>query len=151
MSRTAQLEVYTDGQCPLCRWMREKVERRDRHQRIEWLDFRDPAVQSRTPFTLQQLDAEMHTRRISDGRWAAGYLAWVEVGRVLPRWRFIAPLLSVWPITWIGRHVYRWVATRRYKLFGIPAPCDVGGVCELHKGHAESGQAKTESLNTPAA
>ncbi|HJU53156.1 MAG TPA: DUF393 domain-containing protein [Pyrinomonadaceae bacterium] len=129
----ARLEVYTDGQCPLCRWMREKVERRDRFHRVVWKDFRDPAVQKSTPFTLKELDAEMHTRRLKDGRWAAGYYAWLEVMRVLPRWRFIAPLLSVWPITFFGRLVYRWVATRRYKLFGIPAPCDVNGVCELHK------------------
>ena len=133
MSETAQLEVYMDGQCPLCRWMRERVERRDRHHRIKWLDYRDPEVQSRTPYTFQELDAEMHARRIRDGRWSAGYKAWLEVMRVLPRWRFLAPLLSVWPFTALGRLFYRWLATRRYKLFGIPPPCDADGVCALHK------------------
>ncbi|HWT00986.1 MAG TPA: DUF393 domain-containing protein [Pyrinomonadaceae bacterium] len=129
----ARLEVYTDGRCPLCRWMRERVERRDRHRRIEWKDFRDPAVQKSTPFALKELDAEMHARRVGDGRWAVGYRAWVEVMRVLPRWRFLAPLLNVWPLTLLGRLFYRWLAKRRYKLFGIPAPCDADGVCELHK------------------
>src|ERR1051325_2637090 len=94
-NRAARLEVYTDGQCPLCRWMRERVERRDRFSKIEWKDFREPAVQQSTPFTLHELDAEMHARRKEDGRWAAGYRAWVEVLRVLPRWRFLAPLLTV--------------------------------------------------------
>jgi predicted DCC family thiol-disulfide oxidoreductase YuxK len=131
--RAARLEVYTDGQCPLCRWMRERVERRDRFGRIEWKDFRDPAVQKSTPFTLHELDAEMHARRLKDDRWIAGYRAWVEVLRVLPRWRFLAPLLNVWPFTFFGRLFYRWLAKRRYKLFGVPPPCDADGVCQLHK------------------
>lgn len=133
MSETAQLEVYTDGQCPLCQWMRSKVEPRDRFNRIEWLDYRDREVQSRTPYTFAELDAEMHARRLADGRWSAGYDAWLEVMRVLPRWRFIAPLLSIWPFTSLGRLFYRWLATRRYKLFGVPPPCDAEGVCALHK------------------
>jgi predicted DCC family thiol-disulfide oxidoreductase YuxK len=133
MSGAAQLEVYTDGQCPLCRWMREKVDRRDRFQRIKWLDYRKPEVQASTPYSFQELDAEMHARRIAGGSWSAGYNAWLEVMRVLPRWRYLAPLLSIWPFTALGRVLYRQVATRRYKLFGAPPPCDASGVCSLHK------------------
>jgi predicted DCC family thiol-disulfide oxidoreductase YuxK len=137
MSQTAQLEVYTDGQCPLCRWMRSKVEPRDRFNRIEWMDYRDPEVQSRTPYTFEQLDKEMHARRIGDGGWSAGYGAWLDVMRVLPRWRIVAPLISIWPFTFLGRLFYRQLASRRYQLFGVPPPCDTDGVCSLHK---ESGQ-----------
>ena len=113
--------------------MRERVERRDRSGRIRWMDYRDPDVQGGTPYTYQQLDEEMHARRIANGRWSAGFKAWLEVMRVLPRWRFLAPLLSIWPFTALGRLVYRWLARRRYKLFGIPPPCDPEGVCTLHK------------------
>lgn len=137
MSQTTLLEVYTDGQCPLCRWMREKVERRDRFNRIEWMDYRDEGVRARTPYTFEEHDAEMHTRRLADGRWAAGFRAWLEVMRVLPRWRFLAPLLSVWPFTYMGRIFYRWLASRRYKLFGIPPPCDADGVCAIHKNSGQ--------------
>lgn len=137
MSETAQLEVYTDGQCPLCRWMRAKVEPRDSFKRIKWLDYRDPEVQSRTPFTFEQLDAEMHAQKIEDGRWSAGYLAWLDVMRQLPRWRFVAPLLSFWPFTSLGRLFYRWLAKRRYQLFGVPPPCDPNGLCSLHKGSGQ--------------
>jgi predicted DCC family thiol-disulfide oxidoreductase YuxK len=137
MSETAQLEVYTDGQCPLCRWMRAKVEPRDRLKRIEWLDYRDPEVRDRAPYTFEQLDAEMHARTKRDGRWSAGYGAWLDVMRQLPRWRFVAPLLSLWPFTSLGHLFYRWLAKRRYKLFGAPPPCDTNGFCSLHK---ESGQ-----------
>jgi predicted DCC family thiol-disulfide oxidoreductase YuxK len=137
MSQAAQLEVYTDGQCPLCRWMREKVDRRDRFGRVKWLDYRDPDVQTRTPYTFEELDAEMHARRIEGGNWTAGYHAWLEVMRVLPRWRYLAPLLSIWPFAALGRVFYRWLATRRYKLFGVPPPCDRDGVCALHKKSAQ--------------
>lgn len=137
MSQAAQLEVYTDGQCPLCKWMRERVSRRDRLQRIKWLDYRDRQVQSLTPYSFEQLDAQMHARRMADGRWSSGYHAWLEVMRLLPRWRYIVPLLSIWPFTFLGRILYRWLATRRYKLFGVPPPCDADGVCSLHK---KSGQ-----------
>jgi predicted DCC family thiol-disulfide oxidoreductase YuxK len=137
LGQTAQLQVYTDGQCPLCRWMRERVERRDRWRRIHWLDYRDPEVQRSTPYSFQELDAEMHARRIKDGRWFAGYRAWLEVLRVLPRWRLIVPLISVWPFTSLGRLFYRWLARRRYQLFGIPPPCDSDGLCALHEGAKE--------------
>jgi predicted DCC family thiol-disulfide oxidoreductase YuxK len=137
MNNATQLEVYTDGQCPLCRWMREKVERRDRFGRIKWMDYREPEVQSRTPYTFQELDDKMHTRRIADGRWSAGFEGWLEVMRVLPRWRMLAPLLSVWPFTSLGPVFYRWLAKRRYKLFGVPPPCDADGLCSLHKGGVE--------------
>ena len=137
MNQAAQLEVYTDGQCPLCKWMRERVSRRDRSHRIKWLDYRDEQVQSLTPYSFKELDAEMHTRRIADGRWAAGYKAWLEVLRLLPRWRFLVPLLSIWPFTFLGRLFYAWLATRRYKLFGVPPPCDSSGVCSLHKSSGQ--------------
>lgn len=133
MGQAKLIEVYMDGQCPLCRWMREKVERRDKLARIDWKDYRDPETLSSTPYTFKELDEEMHARRIADGRWSAGFKAWLEVMRVLPRWRMIAPLLSIWPVTALGRLFYRWLAKRRYKLFGIPPPCDAEGVCALHK------------------
>lgn len=133
MNEAAQLEVYMDGQCPLCKWMRERVARRDLAHRIKWLDYRDRQVQSLTPYSFEQMDAQMHARRISDGRWSAGYQAWLEVMRLLPRWRYLVPLLSIWPFTFLGRVFYRWLATRRYKLFGAPPPCDAKGVCSLHK------------------
>jgi predicted DCC family thiol-disulfide oxidoreductase YuxK len=133
-NQAARIEVYTDGECPLCQWMRAKVEPFDREHRILWMNYRDPEVLSRAePYTFQELNEEMHART-PDGRWSAGYQAWVEVIRVLPAWRWLAPVLSVWPFTRLGPVFYRWLAARRYKLFGVPPPCDPHGVCTLHKG-----------------
>ena len=51
-----RIEVYTDGQCPLCRWTRQRVEPFDRNGRIEWLDYNDPEMLSRAaPHTFHEM------------------------------------------------------------------------------------------------
>lgn len=127
-----RIEVYTDGQCPLCQWVRAKVEPYDTDQRIDWIDYHDTEGRQRaSPFTIEELAAEMHARTDARG-WTKGYRAWVEVLRVLPRWRWLAAILAAWPATFLGPVFYRWIASRRYTLFGVPPPCDESGVCQLH-------------------
>lgn len=127
-----KVEVYTDGNCNLCRWIRERVEPLDSDQRIEWLDYNDPEILKRgAPHTREEMAEQMHVR--VDGRWAKGYFAWIEVIRVLPRWKWLVPILSIWPFTKLGPMFYRWLAKRRYTLFGMAPPCEAGGVCQLHK------------------
>jgi predicted DCC family thiol-disulfide oxidoreductase YuxK len=131
-TQSDRIEVYTDGECPLCQWMRSKVEPFDRDGRIDWLNYRDPQVLERAaPHTFAEMNEEMHARN-SKGQWSRGYGAWVEVLRVLRGWRWIAPVLAIWPFTALGPVVYKWLARRRYALFGVPPPCDESGVCSLH-------------------
>lgn len=133
MQNESRLEVYTDGQCPLCRWSRARVEPFDRDGRIEWYDLNDPvAIRRAAPHTFAELAAEMYVRR-ADGSWSKGFFGWLDVLRVLPRWRWLAGVLSVWPCNSFGPVFYRWLARRRYTLFGIPPPCDPNGVCALHQ------------------
>lgn len=127
-----RIEVYTDGQCPLCGWMRERVEPFDRDRRIEWLDYNQPEnLERAAPHTFEELQREMHVRQ-PGGRWSKGFHGWVDVLRVLPSWRWLAPVLSLWPLTRLGPIFYNWLASRRYTLFGVPPPCDPTGVCKLH-------------------
>ena len=128
-----KVEVYTDGNCNLCRWMRARVEPLDRDRRIDWLDYNDPEILTRAaPRTREAMAEEMHVR-LPGGHWSKGYAGWIEVISVLPRWKWLAPIMSVWPFTKVGPIVYRWLAARRYTLFGVPPPCDASGVCQLHK------------------
>ena len=128
----SRIEVYTDGQCNLCRWTRARVEPYDRDRRIDWLDYNDPEILKRAaPRTREEMAVEMHART-ADGRWSKGYFAWIEVVHVLPRWKWLVTILLVWPFTKLGPIFYRWLAKRRYTLFGVPPPCDAGGVCRLH-------------------
>ncbi len=127
-----QIEVYTDGACPLCRWSRERVEPLDTKGRIVWLDLRTPEAQERAlPHTPEQLADEMHVRR-ADGAWFKGYAGWLEVLGVLPRTTLLARLLKRWPFRAAGPVLYRWLARRRFSLFGVPPPCDAGGTCAIH-------------------
>ena len=133
MTAANRIEVFTDGNCNLCRWMRAHVEPLDHGQRIEWLDYNDPKIlKMATPHTREELAKEMHAR-LADGSWFKGYYAWIEVIRALPRWKWLAPILSVWPFTTLGPIFYGWLAARRYTLFGVPPPCDDSGVCRLHR------------------
>ncbi|MGB8510163.1 MAG: DUF393 domain-containing protein [Pyrinomonadaceae bacterium] len=133
MEQSSHIEVYTDGQCPLCRWSRARVEPFDREGRIVWYDLNDPESLNRAaPHTFAELNTEMHVRR-ADGSWSKGFYGWLDVLRVLPRWRWLAGALSVWPFTRLGPVFYRWLAQRRYALFGVPPPCDLNGACALHK------------------
>src|SRR5207249_8568087 len=94
-----KIEVYTDGGCNLCRWMRARVEPLDRDRRIEWLDYNDPEILKRAaPYTREEMAEEMHVRTADDRR-SKGYFAWIEVIRVLPRWQLLVPILSILPFT----------------------------------------------------
>ncbi len=133
MAETRQLEVYTDGRCPLCQWLRARVEPFDVERRLEWIDYHDTVALARAqPYTSAELAAEMHVRDARDGVWRKGYWAWLAVLGVLPRWRWLVPVLRLWPLRALGPHVYHFVASHRYTLFGIPPPCDESGVCQLH-------------------
>jgi len=86
------IEVYTDGHCNLCRWMRAHVEPLDRDRRIEWLDFNDPEILKRAaPRTVEEMAAEMHVHH-ADGTWSRGYWGWIDLIAVLPRWKWMARL-----------------------------------------------------------
>ncbi|HVF57040.1 MAG TPA: DUF393 domain-containing protein [Pyrinomonadaceae bacterium] len=133
MEQASRIEVYMDGQCPLCRWSRARVEPFDRDARIEWLDLNEPeALRRAAPHTWAEMTEEMYVRR-ADGSWTKGYFGWLEVLKVLPRWRWLSRALSVWPFTAVGPIFYRWLASRRYTLFGIPPPCDPSGACSIHQ------------------
>ena len=128
-----------DGRCNLCRWARSHVEPYDRERHIVWLDYNQPEAQRRAaPHTLAELAEEMHVRR-SDGVWTKGYYGWLDVLAVLPRWRLLSRLLALRPFTRLGPVFYRWLARRRYSLFGVPPPCDPEGACSLHQDEQVEG------------
>ncbi|MBA2341590.1 MAG: DUF393 domain-containing protein [Pyrinomonadaceae bacterium] len=132
MKETKRIEVYTDGRCPLCQWTRARVEPWDAQRRIEWFDYNEPESLTRAaPHTLAELGDEMHVR-LEDGGWRRGYEAWLEVVGVLPRWSWLKPVLSLAPFRRVGPVLYKWIARRRYKLFGAPPACDSQGACALH-------------------
>lgn len=126
------LEVYVDGRCRLCQRMRALVEPRDRAHAIEWLDYNEEHAAARAaPTTREQLDARIHVRRLADGVWATGYDAWLEILRLLPGWRMLAPVLSTRPMRVVGHALYEFIARNRRRFFGT-VDCD--DACFVHDG-----------------
>ena len=125
-----QLRIYDDGQCPFCQWAQQAITRWDRYHRLQFRDYHDPAVAAETPFTFQQLHQRMHVRTL-DGRWHVGFFGWTAILHALPRWRWLAAVMSAPPLGWIGPAVYAFIANHRYQTpawllrwLGAPPPCE---------------------------
>jgi len=101
-SESKIIEVFYDGDCPLCRREINFLRRRDRQSRIDFtdlqkLDFNSPEVEK----TYAELMDKMHGR-LPDGTWITG----VEVFRrmydaigwkwavTVTRWPVVRPLLD---------------------------------------------------------
>lgn len=132
MAETARVEIFTDGACPFCRAIQERVASLDTRHRLRFLDYNDPAVAARAPFPRTRLDEEMHVRA-TDGTWHAGYAGWVVVLRELPQYAWLGWLLAAPPFRWFGPGLYRWIARHRYRIPGFPAPCH-SDTCAISAG-----------------
>ena len=122
------VEIFTDGSCPFCLWVRARVEPYDALGQLKFLDYNNPAIAAATPFAHQELAREMHVRTRTSpedsGSWSVGFFGWLAILKVLPRWKWLGLLLSAPPLRWMGPPVYRLVAANRYQIPGIPKPCD---------------------------
>ncbi len=129
MELDGKLRVYTDGCCGFCLWARRRLEPCDTSNRIEFRDYNDPVIAQETPFALEELSGRMHVFVPGTG-WFAGYRAWIEVLRVLPRWRWLASIAALPPLAWIGPLIYRLIAANRYRIArwlpaaAMPVECD---------------------------
>ncbi len=112
-----QVEVFYDGQCPLCRREVNLLGRWDRHGRIRATDIADAEFSpQRLGKTMEDLMAEIHGR-LPDGQWIVG----VEVFRRLYAAVGLGPLvfLSRAPVISHGLELaYRVFARNRLRLTG---------------------------------
>jgi predicted DCC family thiol-disulfide oxidoreductase YuxK len=84
----ADIRVFYDGACPLCRKEISVYQRADRTRAIEWCDVSDP-INAELPLPRETLLARFHVQR-PDGQLISGALGFVEVWRQLPGWRWLA-------------------------------------------------------------
>jgi len=126
MSSNWQVEVFYDGECPLC-WREIKLLRRlDRKDHIQFTDISDPAFSAASyGMTMQDFMGEIQGR-LPDGQWIAG----VEVLRRLYAAVGLKPVVALtrWPGISHGLEWgYRVFARNRLRLTGR---CDAG-TCKI--------------------
>ena len=105
-----RLVIY-DDRCGFClksvRWL-QHLDTRGVHR---YEGSSNEAILRQTGITADEADREL--KLVANGEVYGGFDAVREVLRALPASSFWAPLLGLPPIRWIGRRVYRAVASRR--------------------------------------
>ena len=106
-----------DGNCSLCIYAKNALARLDIFQKIEFLDFRDPAVISRFPnVNPTAAHAEIHVVTRT-GKIYRGFDGIRFMARFIPPFWPILPLLYLPGARWLGSRVYEWLARHRF-IFG---------------------------------
>lgn len=122
LNRPKRVAVLYDGMCVLCVNAVRLWRRLDWRKRLEFVDVQAwEEVQRRFPH-LERSAALGAIHVIgADGARYTGYDGVRYMARHVPLLAWIAPLLYLPPIAWIGRRLYAWIARRRYainRLFG---------------------------------
>jgi predicted DCC family thiol-disulfide oxidoreductase YuxK len=127
----AELTLYYDGNCPLCRANTARLKRWDRAHKLAYVDIAQPGFDpAPLGVDLAELNREVYSRT-ADGRILVGidtivatHMAVGQLWRVLPlRIKLLRPLMGV---------LYRLLARQRYRLsrlLGHPTPTCTEGVC----------------------
>ena len=105
----AMIEVFYDGDCPICRFEVRLYRRMDRARRIAWIDIERLADADLPPDrTRESLLKRFHVRDAAGG-WHMGVDAFARIWRELPWLRRLA---------WVFRTpVLRQAAQALYRLF----------------------------------
>jgi len=125
----AELTILYDGACSLCRASAARARRFDTRGSVEFLDLREPSVQTRFP----QIDRDIALRWMqavdSRGRVCSGAEAWARIGMLLPGWNLLAWILLLPGVRWIAERIYQCIASNRYR-WNREACAD--GSCRFH-------------------
>jgi len=115
------LEVFHDGDCPVCQLEIRFYDRIDRENRIKWTDVLDLAEAQLPPGkTREDLLGRFHVRELpsaSNHSWYIGVDAFARIWRELPGFRCFAWIFSVPGIRQLAQLAYlgfiRWQAGHR--------------------------------------
>ena len=107
--------VFYDGGCPLCRREIAHYQRIVKDGQIQWLDIMDSGDTLQAHgLSWQQAMQRIHVKD-SDGHMVSGAAAFAALWRHIPRYRFLAVLVTLPGIHWIAEQVYSVFARRRYR------------------------------------
>ena len=116
--------LFFDGECNLCNSTIDFVIRRDRHRRFRYATLGSAAANRLLPDDLpEKHNLESFILLDKDGIFVRSEAS-LRVARQLPfPWKLLAALLVI-PAAW-RNPTYRYIARRRYELFGKRATCRV--------------------------
>lgn len=108
------LIVLFDGRCGLCKKSVFALSMLDWLHRITFASYHDAGNKKRyaPDVSLDALNTEMHLR-FEDGSYAKGFYAFRALTWHVPALWFLAPLLSIPGVSFIGTRAYTWIATHR--------------------------------------
>jgi predicted DCC family thiol-disulfide oxidoreductase YuxK len=113
---STRMRLVYDGHCNFCRSSLLVVQYLDVFRLINFLDVHDPDQLRLAPSVRaeQVEDAAIAVDR--RGRQYAGFDAFRAMAWRLPATWLIAPFLYLPGVPWLGRRVYRWIATNRSRM-----------------------------------
>lgn len=115
MTPSPEIEVFYDGDCPVCRWEVRLYDRMDQRGAVLWTDIGALAPDDLPPGKTQaDLLGRFHVRDVAtqdhggpQEPWFIGVDAFARIWRVLPGLRYIAGLFRVPGIRQLTMVAYR--------------------------------------------
>jgi len=107
-----RLEVWIDGDCPVCRRSERWCRSRDRSRR---LSFKDLHRDKDRPAPREELERAVHVR-LPDGSVASGFEAWRRILLELQGWRWLGRITALPGLWHVGSLIYSLVAANRRHL-----------------------------------
>ena len=109
MTPAPEIDVYYDGECPICRWEVDLYKRMDKAARINWSDITlMSASQLPVGKTREDLLGKFHAREAGeDTTWHIGVDAFARIWKALPGLRYIAFVFRLPIIRQLSMLAYR--------------------------------------------
>ncbi len=110
-----------DGRCGFCVESVRRLQVLDLFGWVETVDFNQQAELSKIHPSLTPERCRREMVLIEpNGQLSGGFAAFRRLCLHLPLLRVLLPVVYLPASGWIGRHIYRWIARRRYRLFHNP-------------------------------
>ena len=111
------IEVFFDGDCPLCKREIAFLERRDKQQRIVATDITSPSFDA-AQFDRSQVEFMATIQgRLADGQWITGVEVFRQLYAAVGFTRLVR-MSRLRPVNWALNHAYGIFAKHRLRLTG---------------------------------
>ena len=107
-----KIDVYYDSWCPICKKFRNRLERMDVFNKLNFVTFRDSSISLKLNIPLENLEKEMHIK-LPNEKIVSGYDAICILFSKVPLLAWTWPFMKVFKILGLGNMIYNFIASRR--------------------------------------